>query len=106
MVVLQRQPTDGAELVVSYLTWDELRASRESAMETCELVRDRYAANGAFPHVREKVTWIDPSRPAEGPIRFWRLHRSFGPRWYRRPAAYVALAVASVSTLVWNALRR
>jgi delta24-sterol reductase len=91
---------------VSYLTWDELRASRGGVMELYEEVRDRYAASGAFPHVRDKVTWIDPTGPVEGPIPFWRLHRSFGPRWYRRPAAYATLALASGSTLVWNAVRR
>jgi hypothetical protein len=91
---------------VSYLTWDELRASRGGAMDTYDLVRERYAANGAFPHVRDKVTWIDPSGPVQGPIPFWRLYRSFGPRWYRRPSAYASLLVAAGSTLVWNAIRR
>jgi delta24-sterol reductase len=91
---------------VSYLTREELRGARIVDFDRNERVRRRYHAEGAFPHLEEKVVWVDPAAPqASGKIPLWRLYRAFGARWYLKPQAYVALALGAVTKGLFGALR-
>jgi hypothetical protein len=71
--------------------------------ERYERARQDYHAAGAFPHLDEKVLWVDPAAPLEGQIPLWRLYRTFGPRWRRRPQAYAALLLGAASKAVFGA---
>jgi FAD/FMN-containing dehydrogenase len=91
---------------VSYLTREELRAANVLEMERYEAARRRYHAEDAFLHVEQKVLWVDPNGPDRGPIPFWRLHRTFGPRWFLRARALATLLLLKVSGLAWEAGKR
>ncbi len=87
---------------VSYLTWEELRATRPERYDTYERARAAVGADTAFLHLRDKVVWVDSSRPDAGKIPMWRLRRSYGKRWYLNPIVYVVLAIAAVSKVIWR----
>jgi delta24-sterol reductase len=103
MRALQRRVDVPSLWGVSYLTRDELRATRIVDFERYERARQDYHAAGAFPHLDEKVLWVDPAAPLEGKIPLWRLYRTFGPRWRRRPQAYAALLLGAASKAVFGA---
>lgn len=91
---------------VSYLTWDELRATDPHRFDTYERARAAAGADAAFLHIRDKVVWIDPLQPDQGRDPVWRLRRSFGRRWYLNPVVYPVLATAAVSKAIWRPRRR
>jgi hypothetical protein len=103
MRALQRRVDVPSLWGVSYLTRDELRATRIVDFERYERARQDYHPAGAFPHLDEKVLWVDPAAPLEGKIPLWRLYRTFGPRWRRRPQAYAALLLGAASKAVFGA---
>jgi FAD/FMN-containing dehydrogenase len=84
---------------VCYLTRDELRAAGTIGFEAYDKLRARYGADCAFPHIFEKVIWVDPTGPDPGKIPFWRLYRTYGPRWYTKPGPLAVLAAAKTSQL-------
>ena len=87
---------------ISYLSWAELCAAFPERYERYERVRQEIGADAAFLHLRDKVVWVDPATPDPGKIPFWRLQRTYGPRWYFNPVAYVLLAVGFVSRAIWR----
>jgi delta24-sterol reductase len=87
---------------VSYLTWDEIRATYPKRYDRYERMRTLVDADGAFLHLKEKVVWVDPASADPGPIRHWRLYRSFGKRWYLNPLVYALLAVVYASKAIWR----
>ncbi len=87
---------------VSYLTWDEIQAASPARYERYERVRRQVNAGAAFLHIREKVVWVDPAAPDPGKIPFWRLQRTYGPRWFLNPLCYLVLAVGLISKAVWR----
>jgi FAD/FMN-containing dehydrogenase len=89
---------------VSYLTREELRAASIVEMERYEAVRRDYHAEDAFLHVEQKVVWVDPNGPDRGKIPLWRMHRTFGPRWFLRPRALATLLLVAASRLAWAAV--
>jgi FAD/FMN-containing dehydrogenase len=86
---------------VSYLTWDEIQTSQRGRCERYERARRDTKADEAFLHLREKVVWVDPAGVSPGKIPMWRLHRTFGPKWYFNPVVYPLLAVVYLSKYVW-----
>jgi FAD/FMN-containing dehydrogenase len=70
--------------------------------ERYERVRRQLNAGAAFLHIREKVVWVDPAAPGPGKIPFWRLQRTYGPRWFLNPVCYLVLAVGLMSKAVWR----
>jgi delta24-sterol reductase len=87
---------------VSYLTWDEIRATDPQRFDAYNRARQRLRADDAFLHIKDKVVWFDPDQPDRGKIPRWRLYRSFGPRWYLNPLAYLLLVVVLASKLIWR----
>lgn len=87
---------------VSYLTWDEIQAKNPERFDRYERARVALNADDAFLHMRDKVVWIDPATPSPRANRWWRLDRSFGPRWRWNPLAYLVIAVAAISKAVWR----
>jgi delta24-sterol reductase len=87
---------------VSYLAWDELRATNPRRYDAYERARGEAGAAEAFLHIRDKVVWVDGSQPDEGKIPMWRLRRSFGKRWYLNPLVYPLLATVFVSKAIWR----
>ncbi|HWI19171.1 MAG TPA: FAD-binding oxidoreductase [Vicinamibacterales bacterium] len=87
---------------VSYLTWDEIRAKNPQRFDRYERARAELNADAAFLHMKDKVVWIDPATPSPRASKWWRLDRSFGPRWRWNPLAYLVIAVAAVSKAVWR----
>jgi FAD/FMN-containing dehydrogenase len=87
---------------VSYLTWDEVRATNPKRFDRYERVRTLVDADLAFLHLKDKVVWVDPASADPGPIKWWRAYRTFGPRWYLNPFVYVLLGMAYASKAIWR----
>jgi hypothetical protein len=87
---------------VSYLTWDEIRATDPQRFGAYDRARQRLRAEEAFLHIKDKVVWIDRNQPDRGKIPRWRLYRTFGSRWYLNPLAYLLLVVVLASKLIWR----
>jgi hypothetical protein len=87
---------------VSYLTWDEIAAVNPQRYERYERVRGTVNAAAAFLHLKDKVVWVDPEAPDAGKIPLWRLHRSFGPRWWLKPTVYLLLVAVYASKAIWR----
>ena len=102
MRALQRMAHTPSLWGVSYLPWEEITSGNPARYARYEQVRQIYGANRAFMHLKDKVVWVDPDQPDRGKIPFWRLHRSFGRRWYLNPAVYLLVVVAELSKLVWR----
>jgi FAD/FMN-containing dehydrogenase len=86
---------------VSYLTWDDIRATNPARFEKYERMRAATAADTAFLHLREKVVWMDAAQPDSAKPPLWRLKRAFGARWYLNPLIYLLLVVVGISKLIW-----
>lgn len=102
MRALQRMADSPSLWGVSYLPWEEITSANPARYARYEQARQTYGADGAFMHLKDKVVWVDPDQPDRGKIPFWRLHRSFGRRWYLNPAVYPLFVVAQISKLVWR----
>lgn len=102
MRALQTMADSRSSWGVSYLTWDEIQAASPARYERYERVRRQVNADGAFLHVREKIARVDPAAPDPGKIPFWRLRRTYGPRWFLNPWCYVVLAVGQISKALWR----
>ncbi len=86
-----------------YLTREELRSSSLLDFAVYDQVRRDYAAEDAFLDLAAKVVRIDPRKPAAPRPPLWRLHLSFGPQWYRKPAPWLILVAAQWANFVWAA---
>jgi hypothetical protein len=87
---------------MSYLSWDELVATNPTRFDRYDRVRREHNAGDAFLHIREKVVWVDPATPDPGKIPFWRLYRSFGPRWFLNPVVYLLMPIVLLSKLAFR----
>jgi delta24-sterol reductase len=105
MRALQTMADRGSLWGVSYLTWDEIQAASPEQFERYERVRRQVNAGAAFLHVRDKVVWVDPAAPDPGKIPFWRLRRTYGPRWFLNPLCYMVLVIGEISKALWRAAR-
>lgn len=102
MRALQKMADSASLWGVSYLTWDEIQAKSPARYERYERARRQVDAGAAFLHIRDKVVWVDPAAPDPGKIPLWRLHRTYGPRWFLNPISYIVLAVGLASKMAWR----
>ena len=102
MRALQRYVPAPSLWGVSYLTWDELTAVNPTRFARYERARAATGADAGFLHMKEKVTWVDPSAADRGKIPSWRLQRSYGRHWRWNPLVHLLLLVVWVSKLIWR----
>jgi delta24-sterol reductase len=86
---------------MSYRSWEEMVRAFPDRYARYERARQQVGADAAFLHLRDKVVWVDPNTPDPGRIPYWRLHRTYGRRWYLNPVAHLVLAVGLASKAVW-----
>jgi delta24-sterol reductase len=90
---------------VSYLTREELIAKRLFDADLYDRVRAAYGAEGAFTPLEEKIKFHTGGDGGDK-IPAWRLHRTFGAEWRKKPAAWLTLGLGTAANKAWAVVRR